>query len=1078
MNFFKRWNNLVGWAVFAVAAFVYLKTMEPVSSLWDCSEFIATSYKLEVGHPPGAPLFMMLARLATLFAFGNPDYVGVAVNAMNSIASAFCILFLFWTITHLARRLVDRNGGELTVVNTWAILGAGIVGALAYTFTDTFWFSAVEGEVYALSSMFTALVVWLMLKWEEHADEPGSLRWIVLIAYLMGLSIGVHILNLLTIPALAFIYYFRRTERTTLKGIGVTFLVGCAVLVVINNLIIPYSVWVGAMVDVFFVNVLGLPVNSGMAVFALALIGGMGYLAWRAHTKGHVVWNTLLLSVTMILVGYSSYASVTIRAAANPPMNSNNPSNPQTLLSLLNRDQYGDRPLVMGAYFSAPKRTDDYKYRNFFYLGEDGKYRSARMLSGYKYDPQFMHLFPRMWDSRKGEGYKQWAAYRTKIETLRDENGEILRDEQGRPERGVVLDFGRKRVYRDEYGETQTVVEPTFLENLNYFFNYQLSYMYWRYFLWNFVGRQSDIQPVGSTITDGNWLSGIKWIDRHFTGPQDDLPHEIAENKGRNTYYFLPFLLGLIGLLYQLNRDQRNFSIVMILFIMTGIALVFYFNTSPGEPRERDYVYAGSFYAFSIWIGLGVLAVREFFARLARRNTTAVAVAATVVCMGVPAILCAENWDDHDRSHRYMARDIGWNYLMSTLPNSIILNYGDNDTFPLWNNQEVYGVRPDVRIMNTSYLGGEWYIDEMKTRANDAAGIPFSLPKHKYTYMNDWVPVSNRIDRPVELKEVIDFIRNDDPRTQLRLDDGTDDGERVDYIPTKQLALPVNKENVIASGIVREADRDKMVDTIYFSLTKSAIDKSQLMLLDMLAHFDWKRPIFMTQPYMFYDLGLADYLQFDGYAYRFVPIRTPVKSVAEMGRIDPDYAVPLLRDTFRYGNLADPRVNVDYFLQYNLNASHARAAFARVAKALLEQNRVDEAVELLDLGLERLPTSQIRFTANNTYPFLEAYYAAGVLGAPDAIRKGDALLLEYAHTIIEYIEYYLRFEGVQADMVASELTERLKDLGDVYYLASYAGRNDIVRELNEYYRSLGVVEEDLVDVGDRPQPVDADTLLD
>ena len=877
---------------------------------------------------------------------------------------------------------------------------------------------------------------------------------------------------------MAFIYYFRRTERTTLKGIGVTFLVGCAVLVVINNLIIPYSVWVGAMVDVFFVNVLGLPVNSGMAVFALALIGGMGYLAWRAHTKGHVVWNTLLLSVTMILVGYSSYASVTIRAAANPPMNSNNPSNPQTLLSLLNRDQYGDRPLVMGAYFSAPKRTDDYKYRNFFYLGEDGKYRSARMLSGYKYDPQFMHLFPRMWDSRKGEGYKQWAAYRTKIETLRDENGEILRDEQGRPERGVVLDFGRKRVYRDEYGETQTVVEPTFLENLNYFFNYQLSYMYWRYFLWNFVGRQSDIQPVGSTITDGNWLSGIKWIDRHFTGPQDDLPHEIAENKGRNTYYFLPFLLGLIGLLYQLNRDQRNFSIVMILFIMTGIALVFYFNTSPGEPRERDYVYAGSFYAFSIWIGLGVLAVREFFARLARRNTTAVAVAATVVCMGVPAILCAENWDDHDRSHRYMARDIGWNYLMSTLPNSIILNYGDNDTFPLWNNQEVYGVRPDVRIMNTSYLGGEWYIDEMKTRANDAAGIPFSLPKHKYTYMNDWVPVSNRIDRPVELKEVIDFIRNDDPRTQLRLDDGTDDGERVDYIPTKQLALPVNKENVIASGIVREADRDKMVDTIYFSLTKSAIDKSQLMLLDMLAHFDWKRPIFMTQPYMFYDLGLADYLQFDGYAYRFVPIRTPVKSVAEMGRIDPDYAAPLLRDTFRYGNLADPRVNVDYFLQYNLNASHARAAFARVAKALLEQNRVDEAVELLDLGLERLPTSQIRFTANNTYPFLEAYYAAGVLGAPDAIRKGDALLLEYAHTIIEYIEYYLRFEGVQADMVASELTERLKDLGDVYYLASYAGRNDIVRELNEYYRSLGVVEEDLADVGDRPQPVDADTLLD
>ncbi|MDE5962430.1 MAG: DUF2723 domain-containing protein, partial [Alistipes sp.] len=590
-----------------------------------------------------------------------------------------------------------------------------------------------------------------------------------------------------------------------------------------------------------------------------------------------------------------------------------------------------------------------------------------------------------------------------------------------------------------------------------------------RYFLWNFVGRQRDIQPLRTTIADGNWLSGIKWIDQHFTGPQDDLPHEIAENEGRNTYYFLPFLLGLIGLLYHLNRDQRNFSIVMILFIMTGIALVFYFTTSSGEPRERAYVYAGSFYAFSIWIGLGVLAVYEFLTRVFRRNTPAVAAAATVVCMCVPTILCAENWGDHDRSHRYMARDIGWNYLMTTLPNSIILNYGDNDTFPLWNNQEVYGVRPDVRIMNTSYLGGEWYIDEMKTRANDAAGVPFSLPKHKYTYMNDWVPVSNRIDRPVELKEVIDFIRNDDPRTQLRLDNGTPEGERVDYIPTKQLALPVNKENAIASGIVKEADRDKMVDTIYFSLTKSAIDKSQLMLLDMMAKFDWQRHIFMTQPYMFYDLGLSDYLQFDGYAYRFVPIYTPVKSASEMGRIDPDYAAPLLRDTFRYGNLADPRVNVDYFLQYNLNASNARSSFARVAKALLEQNRVDEAVELLDLGLERLPTSQIRFTANNTYPFLEAYYAAGVLGAADAMRKGDALLLEYAHTLIEYIEYYLRFEGVQADMIAGELDEKLKDLGDVYYLAAYAGRNDIVRELNEYYRSLGVADADLVDAGDRPQ---------
>ena len=1072
MTSFKRWNNITGWTVFAIAALVYLMTMEPVSSLWDCSEFIATSYKLEVGHPPGAPLFMMLARLATLFAFGNPDYVAIAVNAMNSLASAFCILFLFWTVTHLARRLVTRNGQALTTANTVAILGAGAVGALAYTFTDTFWFSAIEGEVYALSSMFTALVVWLMLKWEEQADEPHASRWIILIAYLMGLSIGVHILNLLCIPALVFIYYFRKTAKVTWKGVVGTTAIAAALLIFINNIIIPYTVWVGAQFDTFFVNTLGLPVNSGMVVFALGLILGLGWAAWKAHQKGRVVLNMLLLSTTMILIGYSSYASMTIRAAANPPMNSNNPNNPHALLAVLNRDQYGDRPLLYGAYYSAPPRN--VKESTVRYLDEDGKYKTATVITGYTHAPEFMHLFPRMWNRAKDErSYKEWAAYRTKVETLRDENGEIRRDEQGRPLRGEVLDYGRKHVYTDSDGETRSVVEPTFGENLNFLFSYQLSYMYWRYFMWNFVGRQSDIQPADSrpAISDGNWLSGIKWIDELYLGPQENLPHEIAGNKGRNTYYFLPLLLGLIGLFYQLNRDSRNFSIVMWLFIMMGVMLVFYFNTSPGEPRERDYVYAGSFYAFSIWIGLGVLALRELFAWLARRDTVVTAAAATVVGLGVPTLLAAQNWDDHDRSHRTFARDIGWNYLQSTLPNSIILNYGDNDTFPLWNNQEVYGVRPDVRIMNTSYLGAEWYIDEMKTRANEAPGVPFSLPKHKYTYANDWIPVESRTDRPVDIKTVIDFVRSDDPRTKVALIDGSS----VDYIPSKRIALPVNKENAIASGIVAEKDRDKMVDTVYLNLRRGSLEKSQLMILDMLANFDWKRPIYMTQVYIMQDFGLLDYLQFDGYAYRLVPILTPAQNPYEIGRIDADYTAPLLHDTFRYGNLDDPRVYADYFIQYNLSASHAREAFARVAKELLREERVDEAVELLDLGLQRLPTSQIRFTSSNTYPFLEAYYAAGAMGNEGAAEKGDALLREYARTLIEYIEYYLTFSGAKGDLVSGIIDDKLDELGDVYYLASYAGRRDIVAELNDYYRSLGVAEENLIDVGTTAGPVDSIT---
>ena len=1051
MHFYKRWNNITGWAVFAVAAMVYLMTMEPVSSLWDCSEFIATSYKLEVGHPPGAPLFMMLARLATLFAFGNPDYVGIAVNAMNSLASAFCILFLFWTITHLARRLVTRDGAQLTAANTWAVLGAGAVGALAYTFTDTFWFSAVEGEVYALSSMFTALVVWLMLKWEEQADEPHSSRWIVLIAYLMGLSIGVHILNLLCIPALVFIYYFRKTATVTWRGIALSTLVSGAMIVFVNNIIIPYTVWIGAQIDTLFVNTFGLPVNSGITLFALALIIGLGWAAWAAHRRGRVLLNIILLSTTMILVGYSSYASVTIRAAANPPMNSNNPNNPHALLSLLNRDQYGDRPLLYGAQYSAP--PEGVKEKKVWYLDEDGKYKTATVLTGYTHAPEFMQLFPRMWNYSKGEkAYKEWAAYRTKTETLRDDKGEVLRDAQGRPMRGETLDFGRKRAYTDSYGETRTVTEPTFWENVHFFFNYQLSYMYWRYFMWNFVGRQSDIQPSRTTITDGNWLSGIRWIDEKYVGPQDNLPREIAENKGRNTYYFLPFLLGLIGLVYQLNRDQRNFSIVLWLFVMMGIALVFYFNTSPGEPRERDYVYAGSFYAFSIWIGFGVLALRDLIARLSKRDNVATAAAATVVAMSVPAILAAQNWDDHDRSHRTMARDIGWNYLQSVLPNAIVINYGDNDTFPLWFNQEVDGVRPDVRIMNTSYLGAEWYIDELKTKANDAPGIPFTLPRSKYTYTNDMLPIENIVDRPLELKEAIDFIRNEDPRTKLVLSNGS----KIDYLPSNRFALPVNKDNAIASGIVKEADRDLMVDTIYMELPKRAIDKSEMMLLDMLAHFDWKRPIHFTQVYTLQSLGLLDYLQFDGYTYRLVPIYTPCRNVQEIGRVDPDYVTPLLTETFRYGNLSDPRTYADHTIQHTLSASKARESFARAAKEYVFRGDSTQAIRLLDMGLEKLPPQQIRYTDANTLPFIEGYYMAG---APD---KGDGLLMSYARNLMQYIDYYLDFQGIQGDMVTQTLIDKMQSLDRLYYLAAYMGRQDVLAQLNDYYRTLGIYENELI----------------
>ncbi|MFR9660413.1 MAG: DUF2723 domain-containing protein, partial [Rikenellaceae bacterium] len=996
-------------------------------------------------HPPGAPLFMILARIATIFT-PSTHYVPHMVNGMNAIASAFTILFLFWTITHLARRMFTRGGVELSEPNGWASLAAGAIGALSYTFTDTFWFSAVEGEVYALSSMFTALVVWLMLRWDDEADEPHSLRWIILIAYLMGLSIGVHILNLLTIPALVFIYYFRRWEQTTWKGVLLATLLSGVILIFVNGFVLSQSIYMGAMVDVFFVNVLGLPVNSGMVFFSLALIGGLGYASNYTHKRRMVLLNVITLSLTMLFIGYSSYASVTIRAAVNPPMNSNNPANPHSLLSLLSRDQYGSRPLIYGASYAAP--VEDYTKKSFYYIGEDGKYSEGELLSGYVYPDEFMRFFPRIWDSRRGEsGYKPWAAYRTSVGPERDENGDLRLDANGQVIMQERLEYGKSVYYNGEQ-----ITEPTFGEDLHFFFNYQLGYMFWRYFLWNFVGRQNDIQASSSTLVDGNWLSGVSFIDEMYLGPQTHLPREVAENRARNEYYFLPFLLGLLGLLWQLNIDQKRFSIVMWLFVMMGFALVVYFNTSPSEPRERDYVFAGAFYAYSIWIGFGLLALREVVEMFTKKTGRTAVVAATILSLSVPTVLAVENWDDHDRSHRTIARDSGWNYLQSTLPNSIILNYGDNDTFPIWFNQEVDGVRTDVKVMNTSYLGGEWYIDQMKVWSNDAPPVPLSLPRHKYAYVNDMLPVDARVDRPVDIKEVMDFIISDDPRTQFELSDGS----KTDYIPTKRIALPVNKEKALASGIVKEEDAHLMVDTIYFTLPSNTIMKSDMVILDMLANFDWERPLYFTQVYILQNLGLLDYLQYDGYAYRFVPILTPFKSAWNVGRIDPDYAGPLMLNTFKYGNLNDPRVYVDYSIQYNVNASKSRESFARVAQAYIKRGEMEKAVELLDAALERLPTSQLRFTAANTVPVIEAYYDAG------EGLKGDVLMMEYVRNIVEYIEYYLTFEGRFVELTNSLLSDKLDELEQVYYSAAASRRVEVVSWMNDYYRTLGATDDELL----------------
>lgn len=1001
MNYYKKCNLIAGWGAFALATIVYLLTMEPTASLWDCAEFIATSYKLEVGHPPGAPLFMMIARFFTIFA-PSTEAIPVMVNIMSCLASGFTILFLFWTITHLAKKIYSRKGSELSKAETLTVMGAGIIGAIAYTFTDTFWFSAIEAEVYALSSMFTALVVWAMLQWENVADEPHANRWLVLIAYLMGLSIGIHILNLLTVPALVFIYYFRKTTKVTGKGLIKATLISGVILVTINYIIIPYTVAIGAFIDKMFVNGLGLPVNLGLTLFVITLFVLCAWGIWKTHKAGKRLANIIILCTTVILIGYSSYASVIIRAAANPPMNSNDPSNPYSLLSLLNRDQYGNRPLLYGPAYSSP--IEGMEETTTWYLGDDGKYAKTTYASGYEYPNKFMFFFPRMYQKEKAEAYQAWADVK-----------------------------GRKIPY-----ENQFVTVPTFGENLKFFFSYQLNFMYWRYFLWNFVGRQSDIQSTGE-ITDGQWLSGIKFIDELYLGPQDNLPEDVANNKGRNKYYFLPFILGLIGLIYQLNRDKRNFTVVMWLFLMMGIVLVLYFNTTPGEPRERDYVYAGSFYAFCIWIGLGVMWVKEMIQKVYKKQNVIPAAAATLICSCVPVILAAENWDDHDRSHRYIAKDIGYNYLESCLPNSIVMNYGDNDTFPLWYNQEVEGVRTDVRVMNMSYLGGDWYIDQMRIKSNESDAVPFSIPRKKL-YENDAFYVNNLIDGYINIKQAIDFVISEDPRTKLKLSSTS-----LDFLPTNKLALPVNKENAITSGIVKPEDAHLMVDTVFIDVNREILQKPDLMLLDLLANFEWERPLYFTQTFNIASLGLREYLQFDGYAYRFVPIKTPVKSFLDIGRIDTEYLYDNLMNKFKFGNVQDPRVYADYFVQYNFNASGARSAFARLAKGLIEEGDTVKAIEVLDAGIEKMPFSQIRHTYKLTQPLIEAYYLAG------AMEKGDNVMMSYSKNLMEYINYYSQFSGAKAELVEDAIRENISYLDDMYRMARYFNRNEIATMIDNFY---------------------------
>lgn len=1011
---FNRINNCVAVAVLIVASFTYLATIEPTASFWDCGEFIASSYKLEVGHPPGNPVFQLIARFFTLF--GDNQHAAMLVNAMSALCSAFTIFFLYLTIVHLARKIVERRA-KLETGNSIAIFASGVVGALAYCWSDTFWFSAVEGEVYAMSSLFTAVVFWAMLKWEEQADQPYANRWIALIAFLMGVSIGVHLLNLLTIPALVFIYYFKKYEVTPKRTVWVLIL-SAVILAAILYGIIPYLPKLAAYVDLFFVNVLntGFNVGATLFVFALLVLGFWGI--YSTYRKGRVLANTVILCATLIVVGYTTFAVVVIRSSAKTPTNEYQPDNPFTLVRYIGREQYGSNPLLYGETFASPI-TDivSEPYYNVY----NGKYVKVDGPAIPVYPSDSKMFFTRMWSPGVNNAYVPFY--------------EMYTEGKGRSIPNSDLKM------------------PTFGANLKYFFDYQVDFMYIRYFMWNFVGRQNDLQAsVPGEKLKGNWESGIGFIDKARLGDQSDGPDYLVNNRGKNHFYFLPLILGLIGLFYQLAKDKRNWVITMLLFILTGIAIVVYLNQPPMQPRERDYAYAGSFYAFTIWIGLAVLWLYELLSK--KLETRLSAVIAGVVALLVPVQMVSQTWDDHDRSGRYFARDMAYNYLAGLDENAILVTHGDNDTFPLWYVQEVEDVRTDVRIVNTSLLGIDWYIDQMKQKMYDSDPLPITMDKMQYIYgTNDYVQIYERLNHPVTVKEVMDIFKN--PRITIPLSDGKDHN----YIAARQLRLPVNKENVIKNGIVAPKDYDKILDTLELNLSpgKSSLGKTELIILDILGNYDWERPIYLLQRGGDINIGLKDYLQYEGFGYKLVPIKSDTGNSGDsVSQIDEDALYDRIMNLYRWDNFRDTTLNMDYqhVLTFN-NLISPRDIMVMEAKALYNSGKYDKVIEVLDrmqylIPDKTLPLNTSVISTLNDRAVMDAinlYLLCGEkekgIGLGDAFLKetldyitlcskpypgsGGTELLDYA-LLNQSFQYLLVVEDIYKKGGATEEAEKLRGI--------------------------------------------------
>lgn len=1001
MNLFKKLNVIIGWVIFIIATIVYFLTLEPTASWWDCGEYISTAYKLQVGHPPGAPLFQLLGRFFSLFAFGDTSKVAMMINAMSALSSSFTILFLFWTITIIAKKLVMKSAEDFKdKAKIIAVFSSAAIGSLAYTFSDSFWFSAVEGEVYAMSSLFTAVVFWAILRWEE-ADDIHSKRWLILIAYFMGLSIGVHLLNLLAIPAIAVVYYLKK-YKATWKGVVYTLIISILLLAFIMYLLIPGVVKLSSNFELVFVNSLGLPFNSGTIIYFLLLIGLIvGGLYYTAR-KQKAILNLILISFTFILIGYSSFFMLIIRAQANTPINENDPRNAISMLSYLNREQYGTWPIFFGQYYNAP--VVDYGDESPVYIKDKkkGKYviTDKRESSVPIYDDRFMTFFPRMWSSQKKEHAELYQQY-----------GKI----KGYP------------IQVDDDGETKTLIKPTFAENLRFFFTYQVGHMYFRYFMWNFSGRQNDVESQGE-VDNGNWLTGFNWFDENILGlgPQDNLPDSMKSH-ARNEFFLLPFLLGMVGFFYHLNRSKKGALIVFLLFFMTGFAIIVYLNQTPLQPRERDYSYAGSFYAFAIWIGLGILALWDGLKKWIPSLISVVAVSIIALIL-VPGIMAKEGWGDHDRSGKYAARDFAANYLNSCAPNAILITNGDNDTFPLWYAQEVEGIRTDVRVVNFMLSSGHWYIHQLMRQVYDSKALPFTLDYDQYENGVNNAVVFQDMDLPgpLELDDAIGFIASRDERSKLQLNNG----ESIAFLPTKSLKITIDSATLMKTGTVPAEMAPNIVKEINWKVKQSYLYKNDLMLLDFIATNDWQRPIYFANPNSISRVfNVDEYCHLEGFVYRFLPVKAK-NHVSSVGGVSAETSYDILMNKCKWGNLNDPDVTVDR--ESMRNSIIPKQNFMRVAEALVIESKMlemgvsmdniiqqnltetqmeenmklakvkkEKAIKLLDRCFEVFPDSKFPFDMYMV-PFAETYYDAG------AIEKGNKIASRVFEIYKQNIIYYNR----------------------------------------------------------------------